>query len=33
VRFSGSFAEPEEKFVAAQAQIDALGKCVARGRQ
>ena len=31
VRFSGNFAEPEEKFVVAQAQLDALGKCVARG--
>ncbi len=31
VRFSGSFHEPEEKFVAAQAQLDAIGKCVARG--
>jgi len=30
VRFSGNFAEPEEKFAAAQAQLDALGKCVAR---
>jgi transcription-repair coupling factor (superfamily II helicase) len=28
VRFSGSFAEPEERFVATQAQLDALGKCV-----
>ena len=25
VRFSGNFAEPEEKFVVAQAQLDALG--------
>jgi transcription-repair coupling factor (superfamily II helicase) len=33
VRFSGDFAEPEEKFVVAQAQLDALGKCVARGEK
>jgi len=33
VRFGGSFAGPEERFAAAHAQIDALGKCVARGGQ
>jgi transcription-repair coupling factor (superfamily II helicase) len=30
VRFSGNFTEPEEKFAAAQAQLDALAKCVAK---
>jgi transcription-repair coupling factor (superfamily II helicase) len=30
VRFTGSFREPEERFQAAQKQLDALAKCVPR---
>jgi transcription-repair coupling factor (superfamily II helicase) len=30
IRFAGQFREPEERFAAAQAQVDALAKCVAR---